>query len=159
VAGKAISARRYADASHRVFTSPRRVRFKEQEYAIPAGSLAAALREIRALIGRRDWRISFPIEVRVTPGDDAWLSTAYGRDSAYIACHVFHASPHAEYFGEIEAVLTAAGGRPHWGKMHTRDAAYLHAAYPRFGDFLALRDKLDPARRFGNAYLAQVLGR
>jgi FAD-linked oxidoreductase len=159
VAGKAISARRYADASHRVFTSPRRVRFKEQEYAIPAGSLAAALREIRALISRRDWRISFPIEVRVTPGDDAWLSTAYGRDSAYIACHVFHASPHAEYFGEIEAVLTAAGGRPHWGKMHTRDAAYLHGAYPRFGDFLALRDKLDPARRFGNAYLAQVLGR
>ena len=56
-------------------------------------------------------------------------------------------------------MLTAAGGRPHWGKMHTRDAGYLRGAYPRFGDFLALRDKLDPARRFGNAYLAQVLGR
>jgi L-gulono-1,4-lactone dehydrogenase len=157
-AGKAISARRYSDASHRVFTSPRRVRFKEQEYAIPAESLAAALREIRALIDRRDWRISFPIEVRVTPGDDAWLSTAYGRHSAYIAVHVFHASPHADYFRETEAVLTAAGGRPHWGKMHTRDAGYLSGAYPRFGDFLALRDKLDPGRRFGNAYLAQVLG-
>ncbi len=159
LAGKALSARSYVDASHRVFTSPRRVRFKEQEYAIPAESLAAVLREIRALIDRRDWRISFPIEVRVAPGDDAWLSTAYGRDTAYIAFHVFHASPHAEYFRDMEAVLTAAGGRPHWGKMHTRDAAYLRAVYPRFDDFAELRDKLDPGRRFANAYLTQVLGR
>jgi FAD-linked oxidoreductase len=158
VAGKALSARSYVDASHRVFTSPRRVRFKEQEYAIPAGSLAAALADIRALFARRDWRISFPIEVRVTPGDDLWLSTAYGRDSAYLAFHVYHAAPHEDYFREMEAVLIAAGGRPHWGKMHTRDAGYLNGVYPMFGDFVALRDKLDPQRRFGNAYLTQVLG-
>src|SRR5712691_8016191 len=143
VAGRALSARCYSDASHRVFTSPRRVRFKEQEYAIPRESLAGALREVRGLLERRAWRISFPIEVRITPGDDPWLSTGYGRDSAYIAFHVFHASPHEDYFRETEAVLTAAGGRPHWGKMHTRDAAYLRAAYPRFGDFTALRDRLD----------------
>jgi L-gulono-1,4-lactone dehydrogenase len=158
VAGKALSARSYVDASHRVFTSPRRVRFKEQEYAIPAGSLAPALADIRALFARRDWRISFPIEVRVTPGDDLWLSTAYGRDSAYLAFHVYHAAPHEDYFREMEAVLIAAGGRPHWGKMHTRDAGYLNGVYPMFGDFVALRDKLDPQRRFGNAYLTQVLG-
>lgn len=158
VAGRALSARCYSDASHRVFTSPRRVRFKEQEYAIPRESLAGALREVRGLLERRAWRISFPIEVRVTPGDDPWLSTGQGRDSAYIAFHVFHASPHEDYFRETEAVLTAAGGRPHWGKMHTRDAAYLRGVYPRFGDFAALRDKLDPERRFANAYLTRVLG-
>jgi len=158
VAGRALSARCYSDASHRVFTSPRRVRFKEQEYAIPRESLADALREVRGLLERRAWRISFPIEVRVTPGDDPWLSTGHGRDSAYIAFHVFHASPHEDYFRETEAVLTAAGGRPHWGKMHTRDAAYLRGVYPRFGDFAALRDKLDPERRFANAYLTRVLG-
>jgi L-gulono-1,4-lactone dehydrogenase len=157
VAGKALGSRRYIDASHKVFTSPRRVRFKEQEYAIPRESLAEVLAEVRALFGRRDWRISFPIEVRVTPGDDPWLSTAYGRDSAYIAIHVFHASPHLEYFRDVEAVMTAASGRPHWGKMHTRSAEYLSRAYPRFGDFVALRDELDPERRFGNAYLTQVL--
>ena len=67
------------------------------------------LAEVRALFARRDWRISFPIEVRVTPGDDLWLSTAYGRDSAYIAIHVFHASPHQEYFRDVEAVMTAVG--------------------------------------------------
>jgi L-gulono-1,4-lactone dehydrogenase len=158
VAGKALGSRTYVDVAYRVFTSPRRVRFKEQEYAIPRESLADVLAEVRALFARRDWRISFPIEVRVTPGDDPWLSTAYRRDSAYIAIHVFYASPHQEYFRDVEAVMTAAGGRPHWGKMHTRSAEYLRQAYPRHGDFVALRDELDPERRFGNAYLAQVLG-
>jgi L-gulono-1,4-lactone dehydrogenase len=157
-AGKALGSRSYVDAAYKVFTSPRRVRFKEQEYAIPRESLADVLAEIRALFARRDWRISFPIEVRVTPGDDPWLSTAYGRRSAYIAIHVFHASPHQEYFRDVEAVMTAAAGRPHWGKMHTRSAQYLRQAYPKYQDFVALRDELDPERRFGNAYLAQVLG-
>jgi FAD-linked oxidoreductase len=158
LAGKALGSRNYVDAAYRVFTSPRRVRFKEQEYAIPRESLADVLAEIRALFARRDWRISFPIEVRVTPGDDLWLSTAYGRSSAYIAIHVFHASPHQEYFRDVEAVMTAVAGRPHWGKMHTRSAEYLRQAYPKHGDFVALRDELDPGRRFGNPYLTQVLG-
>ena len=158
LASKALGSRSYVDAAYRVFTSPRRVRFKEQEYAIPRESLPDVLAEIRALFARRDWRISFPIEVRVTPGDDLWLSTAFGRSSAYIAIHVFHASPHQEYFRDVEAVMTAVGGRPHWGKMHTRSAEYLRQAYPKHGDFVALRDKLDPERRFGNPYLTQVLG-
>ncbi len=158
LAGKALGSRSYVDAAYRVFTSPRRVRFKEQEYAIPRESLADVLAEVRALFARRDWRISFPIEVRVTPGDDLWLSTAYGRSSAYIAIHVFHASPHQEYFRDVEAVMTAVAGRPHWGKMHTRSAEYLRQAYPKHGDFVALRDELDPERRFGNPYLTQVLG-
>jgi FAD-linked oxidoreductase len=158
IAGKALGARRYVDTSHRVFTSPRRVRFKEQEYAIPRECLAGALTEIRGLFTRHEWRISFPIEVRVAPADDIWLSTASGRDTAYIAIHVFHPAAHEEYFREVEAVLTAVGGRPHWGKLHTCDAEYLRGVYPRLTEFVALRDELDPARRFSNRYLEQVLG-
>ncbi len=158
IAAKALGARTYAEPAHRVFTSPRRIRFKEQEYAIGREHLPAALAEIRALFGKRSWRISFPIEVRVAPADDLWLSTAQGRDSAYIAIHVYYLSDHREYFREVEAVMTAVGGRPHWGKMHTRDASYLRDVFPRFDDFLALRDRLDPQRRFGNVYLSQVLG-
>jgi FAD/FMN-containing dehydrogenase len=158
IAGQALGARSYVDAAYRVFTSPRRVRFKEQEYAIPRENLTGVLAEIRALFARRDWRISFPIEVRIAPADDIWLSTASGRDTAYIAIHVFHASPHENYFRDVEAVMTAVGGRPHWGKLHTRDAAYLRSVYPEFGQFAALRDTLDPERRFTNPYLRRVLG-
>jgi FAD-linked oxidoreductase len=158
VAARALGTRTYVDAAYRVFTSPRRVRFKEQEYAIPRAALSDVLAEVRSLFQRRDWRISFPIEVRVTPSDDVWLSTAYGRDSAYVAIHVFHSAPHEQYFADVEAVMTSVGGRPHWGKMHTRDADYLAGAYPRMSEFVALRDQLDADRRFGNAYLCQVLG-
>ena len=42
--------------------------------------------------------------------------------------------------------------------MHTRTAADLAPAYPRFGDFLALRDRFDPDRVFANPYLRRVLG-
>jgi L-gulono-1,4-lactone dehydrogenase len=159
VSARALGARTYSDRSYKVFTSPRRVRFKEQEYAIPRAELADALREIRSLIERSGWRISFPIEVRVLPPEDAWLSMAYGRDTAFIACHVFHPNPHEEYFGGVEEILTALGGRPHWGKLHTRDAAYLEGVYPRFGDFLTVRDRVDPERRFANAYTTRVLGK
>jgi L-gulono-1,4-lactone dehydrogenase len=157
-AARALGARTYSDAAYKVFTSPRRVRFKEEEYAVPRAALADVLSEVRSLFRRRDWRISFPIEVRVTPADDVWLSTAYDRDSAYVAIHVYHSAPHERYFADVEAVMTSVGGRPHWGKMHTRDANYLAAAYPRMTDFLAVRDLADPERRFGNEYLRQVLG-
>jgi L-gulono-1,4-lactone dehydrogenase len=157
-AARALGGRTYSDAAYRVFTSPRRVRFKEQEYAIPRATLSDVLGEIRGLFQRRDWRISFPIEVRVTPADDVWLSTAYGRDSAYVAIHVFHSAPHEQYFTDVEAVMTSVGGRPHWGKMHTRDAGYLAGSYPRMSDFVATREALDPDRRFGNDYLRHVLG-
>ncbi len=158
LAARALGTRTYTDVAYRVYTSPRRVRFKEQEYAVPRAALSDVLGEVKSLIQRRDWRISFPIEVRVAPADDLWLSTAYGRDSAYIAIHVFRTAPHEDYFSEVESIMTAVGGRPHWGKMHTRDADYLAGVYPRFGDFVALRDALDPGRRFGNDYLTRVLG-
>jgi FAD-linked oxidoreductase len=158
IAGRALGTRDYTDAACNVFTSPRRVRFKEQEYAVPREALPAVLAELRALLARCDWRISFPVEVRVAPAEDIWLSMAYGRATAYIAVHVFHAAPHEDYFRDVEAIMVAAEGRPHWGKLHTRDSRYLSQVYPRFADFVALRDKLDPGRRFGNAYLAQVLG-
>lgn len=158
VCARALGSRTYTDVAYRVFTSPRRVRFTEQEYAVPREYAADVLAEIRSLFKRRDWRISFPVEVRFTPGDDPWLSTAYGRDSTYIAVHVFHPSANQEYFRDVEAVMTAASGRPHWGKLHTSNAEYLRSAYPKFLEFAALRDELDPERRFGNAYLSQVLG-
>jgi L-gulono-1,4-lactone dehydrogenase len=141
-----------------VFTSTRRVRFREMEYALPRESLLDAVRAVRRLIERSRWRISFPIEVRVTAADDIWLSTAYGRESGYIAVHQYFRTPYAEYFGAVEEVLTELGGRPHWGKLHTLTADGLAPRYPRFADFVALRDRLDPGRLFANRYLDRVLG-
>lgn len=155
---KLTGDREFTDLSHRVFCSERRVRFREMEYAIPQHLAPVALREVRALIERKRWSISFPIEVRATAADDLWLSTASGRDSAYIAVHRYFRETPAEYFRGVEEIMVAHGGRPHWGKMHYRDAEDLAGDYPRFADFLALRGRLDPHRMFANDYLERVLG-
>ncbi|MEU8652134.1 D-arabinono-1,4-lactone oxidase [Streptomyces sp. NPDC048737] len=159
VSSRALSARSYTDIPYKVFTSPRRVRFVEMEYAVPREEVTGTLRELRAMIERSPLRISFPVEVRTAPADDITLSTASGRDSAYIAVHTAKGSPYRGYFTAAERIFTAHGGRPHWGKIHTRDAEYFAEVYPRFGEFTALRDRLDPDRRFQNDYLRRVLGR
>ena len=158
VVARALTARTYTDAAPRVFTSTRRVRFCEMEYAVPRVALPGLLRELRTLPERHGQQISFPVEVRVAPADDIPLSTASGRDTAYVAVHVYRGTDHAPYFDAVEALMGAAGGRPHWGKLHSLTADDLRERYPRFEEFVALRDQLDPERRFGNAYLERVLG-
>jgi FAD-linked oxidoreductase len=148
----------YVDRSYRVFTSPRRVRFLEMEYAVPRAALPDAFAGLRRAVERHGQAVTFPVEVRVAAADDIPLSTASGRDSAYLAVHVHRSEPHEAYFGAVEAVMRDLDGRPHWGKLHTRAAADLRPAYPGFDAFVALRDRLDPERRFGNAYLERVLG-
>ena len=158
VSASGLSERCYSDVPHRVFTSPRSVRFREMEYAVPREAGIEALREVRALIERSDWRISFPVEIRVAAADDIPLSGASGRDTMYLAFHTFARTDHTTYFAGVEEVLRGYDGRPHWGKLHTRTAADLATAYPRWADFQTLRDRLDPDRIFTNAYLERVLG-
>ncbi|MER6779377.1 MULTISPECIES: D-arabinono-1,4-lactone oxidase [unclassified Streptomyces] len=158
IASRALSARTYTDIPYKVFTSPRRVRFVEMEYALPREQVVEALRELRSMVDRSGLRISFPVEVRTAPADDIALSTASGRETAYIAVHMYKGTPYQAYFTAAERIFTAHGGRPHWGKVHTRDAEYFAGVYPRFGEFTALRDRLDPDRLFGNDYLRRVLG-
>ncbi|ALO11524.1 FAD-dependent oxidoreductase [Streptomyces venezuelae] len=158
VSSRALSARTYTDIPYKVFTSPRRVRFLEMEYALPREAAVSALREVKEMVERSPLKVSFPVEVRTAPADDIALSTASGRETAYIAVHLYKGTPHRAYFTAVERIMTAHGGRPHWGKVHTRDAAYFSEVYPRFAEFTALRDRLDPDRLFANDYLRRVLG-
>lgn len=148
----------YTDVSHRVLVSRRTVRFREMEYALSAEDVPEALRAIQRLIADRRWRISFPVEVRFAAADDLWLSTASGRESGYIAVHRYYREDPTEYFTAVESIMREFGARPHWGKMHLADATTLAGLYPRFEDFLALRERLDPGRLFANPYLSRVLG-
>ena len=158
LAASLLSPRTYADVPHRVFTAQRRVVFREMEYAVPRAAGLDVLRECRAALDASALRISFPVEIRVAPADDIPLSTACGRDSFYLAFHTHRDAEHRDYFALMEPILRAHDGRPHWGKVHTRTAADLAPAYPRFEEFLALRERLDPRRVFANAYLRRVLG-
>ncbi|MCW2495950.1 D-arabinono-1,4-lactone oxidase [Jatrophihabitans sp.] len=158
LAGRLLTARDYIDRSYRVFASPRRVRFREMEYAVPRAAVPHVLAEIETYLAASGERIGFPVEVRFAAADDIWLSTAHGRESGYIAVHQYHRRDHDAYFRAVEAIARSVDGRPHWGKLHHLRAADLQRSYPRFDDFVALRDRLDPQRIFSNAYLDRVLG-
>jgi FAD-linked oxidoreductase len=153
-----LSARSYRDVSHRVFVTSRRVRFVESEYAVPRESLDEVLGELRVRVPMLDDPVMLPVEVRVAAADDIWMSTAYQRDSAYVAVHQYVGMPFRAYFDLFESIACAVGGRPHWGKMHTLDAARLRTRYPRFDDFARVRAEADPDGRFTNPYLERVLG-
>jgi L-gulono-1,4-lactone dehydrogenase len=154
----AFSPRTYTERSDLVFTTPRRVKFVEMEYGLPRAAIPTAFAELRKIIDRLDLKVAFPVEVRFTAGDDIWLSHGHGRENGYIAIHQGIGMPYEPYFRAFDAVCTDLGGRPHWGKMHYRNAASLRPAYPRFDDFLAVRDKVDPNRVFANAYTHQIFG-
>ena len=152
-------SREYVDQSFKIFASPRIVRFYEMEHALPVEALVPALKEIRAMVDRKRYLLNFPVEVRFTKGDDVPLSTAYGRDSAYIAVHVYKGMECEPFFRDVEDILRAYDARPHWGKMHYRDADELSKLYPRWDQFIALRNQLDPQRTFSNAYSDTVFGK
>jgi FAD-linked oxidoreductase len=158
VAARALTARSYTARSDRVFCTPRRVRFTEMEYGLPRAALPEALDALRRVIDRLPGKVHFPVEVRFTAPDDIWLSHGYRRESAYLAVHQYVGVPDEPYFRAVEEIATGLDGRPHWGKLHYRDVDSLAPAYPRFADFLAVRDRLDPARLFANAYTERVLG-
>lgn len=50
-------------------------------------------------------------------------------------------------------------GQPPGSTMwHFQNAGSLRGRYPRFAEFLAVRDRVDPDGRFANGYLDRVLG-
>ena len=159
IEARALSPRVYTAPSYEVFCTPRRARFTEMEYALPRSALRDAFTELRKIVDRLPFPVIFPVEVRFTAADDIWLSHGYGRDSAYLAVHQYVGMPYEPYFRAFEQVARDLGGRPHWGKLHWRTAEDLRPAYPRFDDFRAVRDRLDPGRVFANAYTRQLFGK
>ncbi|TYC00789.1 FAD-binding protein [Micromonospora sp. WP24] len=158
ISARALTERRYTGRSDAVFCTSRRVRFVEMEYGLPRAALGEALHALRRIVDGLPFKVLFPVEVRFTAADDIWLSHGYGRDSAYVAIHQYVGMPYEPYFTAFERVAEELGGRPHWGKLHWRDAESLAPAYPRWADFRAVRDRLDPDRVFTNPHLTRVLG-
>jgi L-gulonolactone oxidase len=158
LAAALASGGRTIDRSDRVFASERRVRFTEMEYALPREHGPEAARRAIEWVRVNRYPVFFPIEMRVAAGDDALLSPAHQRDTAYIAVHQYRGMEWRPYFEAVEAIMDEYGGRPHWGKRHFQTAATLEPRYPAWASFQAARDELDPDRVFTNEYAARVLG-
>jgi len=156
LAASAASGRERVDASQRIFASPRLVRFDEMEYAIPREHAADAVRGAREILERHP--VNFPVELRFVAADDALLSPAHGRATAYVAVHVFDGMDGEAPFREVEKLMAGWGGRPHWGKRSFLSARELKTRYPAWEAFAAARAELDPEGRFENPWARRTLG-
>jgi L-gulono-1,4-lactone dehydrogenase len=146
------------DSSFQIFASPRLVRFTEMEYALPRERTPEAVRAVMEMIPREGFAVPFPIEVRTVAADDAMLSTAAGRDSGFVAVHMYEGMEWRPYFRAVAAIMDGLGGRPHWGKRHFQTAEGLRARYPDWDAFQSVRARLDPDGVFANAWTDRVLG-
>lgn len=157
VASRLMAGRPVTDASHRVYVAPRRVRFRETEYAMPLEAFDGVVRQVERAIVASGEEVTFPLEVRTAAADDTWLGTASGRESVYVAVHRYHRERFAPLLAAVEPVFAAYDGRPHWGKEHTLTAERLAELYPRFDDFRSRRAAVDPGGVLLNAHTRALL--
>jgi FAD-linked oxidoreductase len=148
----------YVDYSFKIFSSLRTLRFTEMEWAVPRANGPAAVRRVLDWIASERYPVAFPLECRVVAADDALLSPSFERDVFYIAIHQYRGMEWRPYFEAVQSIMGEYGGRPHWGKRHMLTSDALASRYPRFEDFLAVRDRLDPSRVFANGYTDRCLG-
>jgi FAD/FMN-containing dehydrogenase len=147
----------YTGWSKDVLPTDHQLKYNELEYALDIDKAVPCFNEIRARIKARHrhhvgWRLLY----RPVAGDDTYLSNAYGGDKVAITIHQNATLPYQAYFDDIEPVLQAYGGRPHWGKKHRMTAAQLEQLYPMWDHFHKLRREMDPQGIFLNNYLNDV---
>jgi xylitol oxidase len=130
----------------------------QSEYFVPRAAAGAALAALRSM-GEDIDRALHVTELRTVAADDLWLSPASGTDVLAIG-FTWRDAPDLvlPLLPRIEERLLPLGARPHWAKLFAADGEQLRALHPRWDDFLALRDAVDPDRVFGNPFLERVLG-
>ena len=146
----------YVDWPSRIFPTARNTKFNEMEYQLPADLGLQCLEEVLQTLKQQRAPIFFPIEFRYVKGDDIWLSPFYQRDSVSISIHQFYKQDYQAVFALVEPILQKYQGRPHWGKLHSMTATGLRELYPKWDEFMTLRQQLDPQQKWLNPYLKQL---
>jgi L-gulonolactone oxidase len=141
-----------------LLNTPMPLRHRETEAALPLSAAPAALADVLRVFRAGRPAVLFPLEVRFVRGDQGWLSPAYGADTCQIGAYAVDCADCTPYFDAFWGALAGHPARPHWGKEMSQDAAFLRPRYPRYDDFVALRDALDPGRVFGGSFHRRILG-
>lgn len=144
--------------SWQLLATTRETRFNEMEYHLPVETALEAFQDVVKHIERHERHVYFPIEIRKTAADTAWLSPFQGAPRISVAIHAPADEDHSWFYDAAEPIFRAAGGRPHWGKLHLLGAKDFFDLYPDFSRFTALRKELDPAGRFMTSAMARYWG-
>lgn len=144
--------------SNEVLSRKRTLRFDEMEYAMPIEAGPECFLEVRKRVMEHHRRtVGWRVLYRYVASDDAYLSTAHGRDTVTISLHQNNTLPYDTYFNDMEEIFLRYGGRPHWGKKHGLSAEELEPLYPKWAEFRRIRRKLDPEGVFLTDYMSRLL--
>jgi FAD/FMN-containing dehydrogenase len=145
--------------SHAIIARERELKFEELEYFVPAEAGVACFQEVRRrILARHRQQVGWRVLYRFIAQDDGYLSPVYNRDSVAISVHQNASLPYQAYFDDIEAIVRAHGGRPHWGKKHSLHGEALAGLYPRWAEFMQLRRRFDPDGVFLSESMSRLLG-
>ena len=142
--------------SYEIYPSPRSVKFVETEYAIPVESFEACMEEVHAMFLRKEFDVHFPIECRTTAGEMGYLSPTQGKESAFIAFHMYKGMNEVPYFNWVRTLMEKNQGRPHWGKINHYNKDNIEQFYPNASKFNEQRKQLDPYDVFSTSYFKRI---
>lgn len=132
----------------------------QSEYLMAREHAPAALEAVRSAVGADlTPAILHGTEIRTVARDALWLSGAYETDT--VGLHfTWKLEPEAVHalLPRIEEALAPFAPRPHWGKLFRMPAEEIRPLFPKMPDFLDLRERFDPDRRFVNEWAERVFG-
>jgi FAD/FMN-containing dehydrogenase len=141
------------DRSYRVYPMEFEPNFHELEYFVPLDRAPEAVAAMRELMLASLPDSVFPLEVRTTAADDAFLSPAYGTPTVVISVSGVPGTDYESYLRAVDETLHPYAPRVHWGKLHYLTPEQLLERYPAAGSFMDIRRRLDPDGVFLNAHL------
>jgi FAD/FMN-containing dehydrogenase len=147
---------RRVDRSYRIYPHVFEPNFHELEYCVPIGRAQEAIAATRELMLRSLPDSVFPMEVRTTAADEAFLSPAYRTPTAVISVSGVPGTDHDPYLRSVDAILRPFSARVHWGKLHFLTRDRLLELYPAAERFIEIRRELDPAGTFLNGHLREL---
>jgi FAD/FMN-containing dehydrogenase len=152
VADEATPQRRVG-RSYRIYPMQFEPNFHELEYFVPLERGREAVEAMRELMLASQPEAVFPLEVRTTAADEAFLSSNYGRTTTVISVSGMPGQDYWPYLRRVDRLLGEFGARVHWGKLHFLTREQLAERYPESGRFIAIRRELDPDGIFLNDHL------
>lgn len=145
---------RRVDRAYRIYPMPDfEPNFYEFEYYVPFSRSLEALGEMREFMLKRYPASLFPLEVRTTAADDAYLSPFYQSDMTVFSISGIPGTDYEPYLRAAHALLGRYAARVHWGKVNFLTREELDERFPEAETFRRIRREFDPKGTFLNDHL------
>ena len=132
------------------------------EIGVPLAKTPQIISKIKRWYAENQPHMHYPIIIRCTGASSGWLNPSAQQETCYFGFVVYYADDGTlseaglHFLTEVEKLLAAEGGRPHWGKYYNQSLYNWGAIYPQWDAFRALRSQFDPQQKFSNDYLAKL---